>query len=454
MNPTPWRRTASPPATAEGPVPSPPARLEGLTLQDVVLLKVSLTWPEAVAIVLGLLDNVQDRDHVPRPDRVILTETGEIRTTVMSAAAGHPVQVAAALLKDLIGTTDAPAELKTVLAQYAGPQPRHRTLDEFAAALAYFERPGRRSDVAAVYARTHGLYAKALADLELERLRTRAVQSGSVLAPPRAAVPLWQHHASRLALVALPVTVIAVAALALLSLTFSPVAVGEDVPLPVGPSRDTFTEPATVEEPAAVVDDSATALLSDATPTPAPTGTTDASAPRRPDRPARLAPTADAAPTSPALPHPVQWTVSVRDVTGTMVTAGGADWADTVPRVDPADRTDKEDRSGRSDGAALSLREGAEALPLFTANDDNVVPASLVRPQLPSRLAESEPHADASILDVIVDERGRVERVVLESPHGRVGEKMLVSAAKAWLFQPALRNGRPVRFHMRIRISD
>ncbi|MGE3508725.1 MAG: hypothetical protein AB7N65_07565 [Vicinamibacterales bacterium] len=435
-------------------MPSAPARLEGLTLHDVILLKVSLTWPEAVAIVLGVLDDVQDRDHVPRPDRVVLTETGEIRATGGSAAAGHPVQVAATLLEDLIGTTDAPAELRTVLTQYAAPQPRHRTLDEFAAALAYFERPGRRSDVAAVYARTHGLYAKALADLELERLRKRAVQSGSVVAPPLEAAA-WQHQASRFAVVALPVAVIAVAALALLSLTFSPGGVGEDVPLPFRPASAMPTPPVTVEEPAAVIDgDGATALMSGAIPPPAPTGTTDASAPRRPDRPARRIPTADSAPPAPALPAPVQWTVSVRDVTSRMVSTSRADWAYRAPGSDPAAKADKEDRPDGADGGSMSAREGAEALPLFTADDDSVVPASLVRPQLPSRLAESEPHADASILDVIVDERGRVERVILESPHGRVGEKMLVSAAKAWLFQPALRNGRPVRFHMRIRISD
>jgi hypothetical protein len=41
---------------------------------------------------------------------------------------------------------------------------------------------------------------------------------------------------------------------------------------------------------------------------------------------------------------------------------------------------------------------------------------------------------------------GLVERVYLRTTPRDIHEFMLLSAAKAWRFEPALRDGRPVRF--------
>jgi hypothetical protein len=46
-----------------------------------------------------------------------------------------------------------------------------------------------------------------------------------------------------------------------------------------------------------------------------------------------------------------------------------------------------------------------------------------------------------------------VAHVKLLSTSNRYQERMLLSAAKSWRFQPATKNGRPVRFRARVRIT-
>jgi hypothetical protein len=90
-----------------------------------------------------------------------------------------------------------------------------------------------------------------------------------------------------------------------------------------------------------------------------------------------------------------------------------------------------------------------DALVTFSSADADVVPPRLNRPQLPR---QPEPGDDTGYFDVIISETGSVERVQLISPMRRFQERMLMAAAKAWQFRPAMRNGLPVRYRMRIAI--
>jgi outer membrane biosynthesis protein TonB len=58
-----------------------------------------------------------------------------------------------------------------------------------------------------------------------------------------------------------------------------------------------------------------------------------------------------------------------------------------------------------------------------------------------------------SEFELIIDRAGRVERVRLTSAVNQLQDKMLLAAAKAWLFQPAVRDGQPVRYQLRLRVS-
>jgi hypothetical protein len=58
------------------------------------------------------------------------------------------------------------------------------------------------------------------------------------------------------------------------------------------------------------------------------------------------------------------------------------------------------------------------------------------------------------VLKLVVNGRGAVESVRLQSPSNRYHDRFWVSAAKTWRFQPALKDGRPVKFLKSIVITD
>ncbi len=90
---------------------------------------------------------------------------------------------------------------------------------------------------------------------------------------------------------------------------------------------------------------------------------------------------------------------------------------------------------------------------VFTVGDAQVTPAVLIRPHLPDQPPPGVPEEQIGTLEFVVAESGAVEHVHLISPANRYQERMLVAAAKTWLFRPATHEGRPVRFRTRIRLT-
>ena len=90
---------------------------------------------------------------------------------------------------------------------------------------------------------------------------------------------------------------------------------------------------------------------------------------------------------------------------------------------------------------------------IYTAVDAAVIPPVLVRPVLPKDPPPGVPEDQIGSIEVLVDEQGDVEQVRLFSPANRFHERMLMSAAKMWKFRPAFKDGHPVRYRTRIRIT-
>jgi hypothetical protein len=51
-------------------------------------------------------------------------------------------------------------------------------------------------------------------------------------------------------------------------------------------------------------------------------------------------------------------------------------------------------------------------------------------------------------LEMVIGRDGVVEVIRLHTPLNRFHERMIVSAAKAWRYEPATRRGLPVRFRL------
>jgi len=51
-------------------------------------------------------------------------------------------------------------------------------------------------------------------------------------------------------------------------------------------------------------------------------------------------------------------------------------------------------------------------------------------------------------LEMLISREGEVETVKLHTPLNRYHERMIVSAAKAWRYRPASKDGKPVRFRL------
>jgi TonB family protein len=76
-----------------------------------------------------------------------------------------------------------------------------------------------------------------------------------------------------------------------------------------------------------------------------------------------------------------------------------------------------------------------------------------VKPQLPRRLpAEVDPNGLGRI-ELVVSSDGTVESVKLLKAPRNVHDSMFLSAAKAWQFQPALKDGLPVRYRKTVWIA-
>ena len=121
------------------------------------------------------------------------------------------------------------------------------------------------------------------------------------------------------------------------------------------------------------------------------------------------------------------------------------------PRARPVDAA----RPGAD--AALSRWLPPSRAPLYSVSDSGVTPPVMRRQQLPSMLLEPRTTVpdDWPFLELVIDERGAVEAVRLRAVTVAPGQtlyrqRMLLAAAKAWQFDPATRDGVPVRFLMRV----
>jgi hypothetical protein len=89
---------------------------------------------------------------------------------------------------------------------------------------------------------------------------------------------------------------------------------------------------------------------------------------------------------------------------------------------------------------------------IFDSNDVDVTPPVTLKQDLPR--AQRPVLVDRTgILFIVVDERGGVESAILTEPLERTYDSQVLAATKTWTYQPALRNGTPVKYRKRIQVT-
>jgi hypothetical protein len=105
------------------------------------------------------------------------------------------------------------------------------------------------------------------------------------------------------------------------------------------------------------------------------------------------------------------------------------------------------------DGVRQLLRQAREARErevdrVYTVADEGVVPPAELHRQLPTEPPLGLAVGAVGQLEMVIGRDGVVEVIRLHTPLNRFHERMIVSAAKAWRYEPATRRGLPVRFRL------
>lgn len=89
---------------------------------------------------------------------------------------------------------------------------------------------------------------------------------------------------------------------------------------------------------------------------------------------------------------------------------------------------------------------------IYNSDDRNVVPPLPLKQQIPpfpGRVAT----AKAGVLELVIDDTGSVESAMMRVSVDPQYDRIAITAARSWQYQPAMVNGTPVKFLKRIQVS-
>jgi hypothetical protein len=387
---------------------------------------VPLQWHESVAVVQvvakQLLASGED-GPVPEAAGLAVDPQGAVHLVDSPRAgnSGDGPEGLSTLLRELLkSSSSTPAALSSLADETEGQRSRFGSVEDFSKALQFFERPMSRHDLAAVAARLATNQEQRRLNAELEQLTQKARVAESE--PPRQDDRTDRHRAAFRRKAA-----IAVLSMFLVLIVFVGALAGwkkmETTALKEAGTR--LVERVRTE---------AKAVLS-GNPQPAPS--------QQP-----------AARTSPAARTQRRDTVQ-RVKPPVILTLQAVD----LPRLPEVDRTGLGEpvaESAPPSVVAPRLRSSVGGVYIvYSTADPEVEPPILVRPQLRSEPARHVQADQVAMIELDIDEYGAVSQVRLGrvSVEQRYYAAMLVAAAKAWRFRPALRAGKPVRYHLQLGLT-
>jgi hypothetical protein len=400
-----------------------------IRLDDLLARNIAVEWFEGVALIQAACRLVRDRgdnaDGFPTPADILLRADGEV--SVLRVARGESGAAAAArLLADMARDT-LPIQLRLLVSQATATEAGSSQLGEFSKALAFFERPDSRQILQQLHAR---------ASVAAPRVDERAPEPQVWDEREKSERPGAEKSATRTTRKKKNRALVAVVAACLVVASAGAwfVIAGHgagQVMAGVGAVQNMIR---------AQFGGTATAAAAPAVERADP----KKGSAQRPGR------TTGATPAERRVSPAVDRRVAPRSVMLLPAAVRNA-----VPAVNPLAAEGRPVEYATvevfaevaREPMALELRSDL----LYNAQDPGVIPPRAVYPQLPT--APSTVRSDQTVIELIVTADGLVERARLRSVPRNVIEIMLLSAAKAWRFQPALVDGVPVRFLHRVVIA-
>ena len=389
-----------------------------LTLAELQAERMPLEWHESVAIVQELCEAVLTRGpaddlRVPELKHIALTSDGRVMLQAAGPPRHSPVNRAGLVLLALTPEDQLPVQLRLLVLEEVSPRPRLAGLTEFHRELEIFERPDRAAIVRGVYERFR---------LETARRQTVPVAPAPLLEPPRPGgrEAWWRRRGLRVGTaVVLVAALTAGAAWAWRHPRGQWLRDGVRRVSTVASSTSTAVAGRVRRE----INSARWAIGS------RPRATTP-SVPVLAEPPANVPgpPTSvqrGEIPVPPALPGAVS-----------MLPRASFPSGETRPQVEPL--------------GAPAAEAGASRVVYSAADAPQVVPPTLLTPRRGTDPAAGRSGESRAEVELLVSTAGEVESVKLVSGQTTTLSGMQVSAIKAWRFQPATREGLPVRYRLRM----
>ena len=389
-----------------------------IRLDELLARDVDVQWFEGVAIVQAicrqLLATGASNGQFPAATQIGICADGAVR--VLETTSAKAVPSAAHLLAGLL-SDDVPVRLRLAVSQATGQSSAIESLREFSEAIGYFERPDTQLIVRSLFDRA--MLAGVRTSTNEPRLNDVGIEKKREIAAKPARDT--KTRARRAAIAAAVVVGIGATSWLVLS-----AARGGRLIAAVNVIGNAFAGAPTSAHPNALAENSA------ASKEIATTGMT------RPQRTPVSTANRSLGPSGEARKESADPLVARIPSLVPSLTSG----LSPMPSPNAPNVTEPAQTyiivASEGDASALD--------PIYSKTDFEVTPPRQVYPALPPEQPNSFMKPALTVVDLVIAPNGLVERVHLRTPPRDIHEFMLLSAAKAWRFEPALLDGRPVRF--------
>lgn len=415
-----------------------------MTFTDILGRDIRIEWHEAVALVLDVAARMgagAAAGRVPGLHQVELLSSGQVE--IHGGDSSEPVERLAQMLQVLLEHSDPPVQLRLLLS------PAHESVAAYAASLEFFERPDRTAILQALYSRA-STAPRVAADDDLAALgefpaegsgeteTKRPARAGKADKQPREKRPPLSPRGRRVVRAAAALTLMTAAAGALYAgraESSSPMS-GAAAMMSGGISGVASA----VESAVSAIGERVGAAPAEPTPAePVEAGATKPSrksppAARRNTRKPQVVAAGFRGPVPVPLPRPGLSAFDFYKLPG-LVAAPPKPIAASAPLA-----------------GVETVTPSPESV-VYSPGSRGVKPPIAVRPNLPSELPPGLPASAITRIDILIRPDGTVEAVKLLDPPRTVHDWMLLSAAKAWQFHPAMRAGVPVTYRQTLRVA-